>query len=186
FGDEQKDFNSNYTMFVLLGAFQSIRQQKQQRAKSKSLGFTANYDPADNKDAVDQVKDCFYEDLTLQDMIDYGMREELAGRMVQVVNFHKLPEDTMLELIRYKVGIISSDMEIDIEMTEDSMKSFLDISFGSLGVRRPLNRIRELAQNTVAEVFFEGRFDSSRDRVVIDSQDSAHIERRVHRKEYDR
>ena len=185
-GDEQKDFNSNYTMFVLLGAFQSIRQQKQQRAKSKSLGFTANYDPADNKDAVDQVKDCFYEDLTLQDMIDYGMREELAGRMVQVVNFHKLPEDTMLELIRYKVGKISSDMEIDIEMTEDSMKSFLDISFGSLGVRRPLNRIRELAQNTVAEVFFEGRFDSSRDRVVIDSQDSAHIERRVHRKEYDR
>lgn len=184
-GDRQKDFNSNYTMFVLLGAFQSVRQQKQ-RAKSKPLGFMASYEAADSRDDIDRVEDCFYEDLTLQDMINYGMREELAGRMVQVVNFHKLPEDTMLELIRYKAGEISEKMGIDIRLTEDSINDFLDISFGSLGVRRPLNRIRELAQNTVAEVFFEGKFDSSRDRVVIDSPDSAHIERRIHRKEYDR
>lgn len=184
-GDERKDFNSNYTMFILLGAFQSIRQQKQKK-KSKPLGFTADYAAADGKDDVDQVEDCFYEDLTLQDMIDYGMREELAGRMVQVVNFHKLSEDAMLKLIRCKVGEISHDMDIDIRITEEAMKSFLDISFGSLGVRRPLNRIRELAQNTVAEVFFEGRFDSAKDRVVIDSLDSAHIERPTYKKEYDR
>lgn len=106
--------------------------------------------------------------------------------MVQVVDFHKLSEDDMLELIRYRVGEISDGMGIDISMSEDSRRAFLDISFGSLGARRPLNRVRELVQNTVAEVFFEGKFDSSKDSVVIDSPDSAHIERRIRRKDYDR
>lgn len=184
--DEQKDFDSTHTMFVLMGAFQSIRQQKQEKRASKPLGFTASYAAASSEDNIDRVEDCFYEDLTLQDMIDYGMREELAGRMVQVVNFHKLSEEAMLELLRYKVEEISDGMGIDIGMTEDSMRAFLSISFGSLGVRRPMNRIRELVQNTVAEVFFDGKFDSRRDRVVIDSLDSAHIERRVHTAEYDR
>lgn len=185
-GDEKKDFNSNYTMFVLMGAFQSVRQQKQKKQTAKPLGFTASCEAERHEDDIDRVADCFYEDLTLQDMIDYGMGEELAGRMVQVVNFHKLSEDAMLELIRYKVGEISNDMGIDIGMPEDTLRAFLDISFGSLGARRPLNRIRELVQNTVAEVFFEGRFDSDRDRVVIDSLDSAHIERRARRAEHER
>ncbi|MDE7222427.1 MAG: AAA family ATPase, partial [Acetatifactor sp.] len=118
-GDEKKDYNSNYTMFVLMGAFQSIRQQKQKKRAAKPLGFTANCDVMGNKDDIDLVEDCFYEDLTLQDMIDYGMREELAGRMVQVVNFHKLSEEDMLELIRYKVKEISKSMGIEIWMTED-------------------------------------------------------------------
>lgn len=117
--DEQKDFDSTHTMFVLMGAFQSIRQQKQEKRASKPLGFTASY-AASSEDNIDRVEDCFYEDLTLQDMIDYGMREELAGRMVQVVNFHKLSEEAMLELLRYKVEEISDGMGIDIGMTENS------------------------------------------------------------------
>lgn len=177
--DEQKDFNSNHTMFVLMGAFQRIRQQKQEKERTMPIGFRSEYQRADLKDGIDRVTDSFFEDLSLQDMIDFGMMEELAGRMVQVVNFHRLSDDAMLELIRHKTAKISEDMGIAIEMTEPAAREFLDISFGSLGVRRPMNIIRELVQNTVAEVFFEGKFDINSDRVIIDSTDAAYIERNV-------
>ncbi len=174
--DEQKDFNSNHTMFVLMGTFQSIRQQKQKRQSSSPVGFCSEYKKADLRDDIDQVDDSFFGDLSLQDMIDYGMREELAGRMVQVVNFHRLSREDMLKLIKYKTAEISEEIGINIEMTEDAAKDFLDISFGSLGVRRPMNIIRELVQNAVAEVFFDGKFDINRDKVIIDSTDTVHIE----------
>lgn len=177
--DEQKDFNSNHTMFVLMGAFQKLRQQKQEKERAMPIGFRSGYQRTDWKDDIDRVTDSFFEDLSLQDMIDFGMMEELAGRMVQVVNFHRLSDDAMLELIRHKTAKISEDMGITIEMTEPAEREFLNISFGSLGVRRPINIIKELVQNAVAEVFFEGDFDIYSDRVIIDSTDSAYIKRNV-------
>lgn len=175
--DQEKDFNSGYTMFVLMGTFQNIRQQKQDRQKERPMGFGAVCEEPAPGDDIDRVCDSFYEDLSLQDMIDFGMREELAGRMVQVVNFHRLSDDAMLKLIWYKTEEISKDMSIAIEMTDTAAREFLDISFGSLGVRRPMNMIKELVQNAVSEVFFEGKFDAVRDKVVIDSLDKVHIER---------
>lgn len=174
--DTEEDFDSNHTMFVLMGAFQSIRQQKQKKQLPGFMGFDSEPKNAGQKDDIDRVDDCFYEDLSLQDMIDFGMSEELAGRLVQVVNFHRLSDDAMLQLIRYKTQEISKDMGITIQMTEEAENAFLDISFGSLGIRRPMNMIKELVQNTVADIFFEGKFDIDHDRVIIDSTDSAHIE----------
>lgn len=181
--DEQMDFNSNHTMFVLMGAFQSVRHQKQERQRSSPMGFGSEYKKRDLRSGIDQMDDSFFEDLSLQDMIDFGMREELAGRMVQVVNFHRLSEAAMRDLIRYKANEISEDMGITIEMTETAVEDFLAISFGSLGVRRPMNMIRELVQNAVAEVFFEGSFDIKQDRIIIESTDAAQIERGVYRSE---
>lgn len=147
------------------------------------MGFGSEYKKRNLRSGIDQMDDSFFEDLSLQDMIDFGMREELAGRMVQVVNFHRLSEAAMRDLIRYKANEISEDMGITIEMTETAVEDFLDISFGSLGVRRPMNMIRELVQNAVAEVFFEGSFDIKQDRIIIDSTDAAQIERGAHRSE---
>lgn len=179
--DEKKDFDSGHTMFVLMGAFQDIREQKQkEEIKPRQLGFVTGCEDAgsaERADAADRVADCFYEDLSLQDLIDFGMQEELAGRMVQIVNFHKLSREDMFNLIRDKVKEISKEIKIDIHITESATEEFLEVSFGSLGVRRPMNMIRELVQNKVAEVFFEGKFDCDRDTVVIDSLKTARIER---------
>lgn len=176
--DVETDFNSNHTMFILMGAFQDIRQQKSKKLRQeKPLGFSVERNEIPRKSNMDRAADLFFEDLTLQDIIDFGMTEELAGRMVQVVNFHKLSNTAMRKLIKCKVKEISKELNIEIELTKASMKDFLDISFGSLGVRRPMNMIRELVQNTVAEAFFEEKFDSRRDKVVISSPHCARIKR---------
>ncbi|MBP3379760.1 MAG: AAA family ATPase [Ruminococcus sp.] len=170
--DSVEDFDSNLTMFVLMGAFQDVRHKKSH--KERSLGFLSELDGND-RNTTEKTADSFYDDLTIQDMIDFGMQEELAGRLVQVVNFHKLSKKAMRKLIRCKVNEISNEIGINIEITKAAESAFLDIAFGSLGVRRPMNLIRELVQNTVAEVFFEKGFDSINEKVVIESPECARI-----------
>ncbi len=168
-GDEQK-FDSGKTMFVLIGSFQELRDKKQEEEmNSKKIGFCRDGDVPDKVEV-------FYEDLTLEDIVDFGMQEELAGRLVSIVNFHKLDEEDMIKLLRKKTEIISKELDCSIELKEAAERELLDLSFGNLGVRLPMNIIRTLAQNTIADVFFDRGFDYETDKVVIDSAESAHIE----------
>lgn len=172
--DSIEDFDSNLTMFVLMGAFQAARHKKNH--KERRLGFLSDVDGNDCN-TTDRTADSFYDDLTIQDMIDFGMQEEFAGRLVQVINFHKLSPKAMRKLIRCKANEISNEIGIGIQITKAAESALLDIAFGSLGVRRPMNLIRELVQNAVAAVFFENGFDSGTDKVVIESLERAKIVR---------
>ncbi len=200
-------FDSNLTMFVLMGAFQDIRKkksdatedndslnvngnQKSTSTKHRPIGFTACFDSlsdekpqehfspskSEPKTSADQSYPDVYADLTIEDLIECGMLDELAGRMEQIVNFHRLSDKSMMELLRSKTVEISKEQGIEIELTENALRDFLDISFSGLGVRRPMNLIRALAQNTIADAFFDGQFDSQKDKIIIDSSTTAHIE----------
>lgn len=176
--DMEKDFDSNKTMFILMGAFQNIRNEKHntvcQDRKYLPLGFGVNYDDAG--DDVSEAADKFHEDITMQDIIDHGMIDELAGRMTQLINFHRLSDDDMRALIKCKTKEISDEMGIRIELSVSAEDELLGISFGNLGVRRPMNIIKELSRTAVAEVFFDDGFDPCADKVVISSIDSAEVE----------
>jgi ATP-dependent protease Clp ATPase subunit/ribosomal protein L37AE/L43A len=165
------DFDSSKTMFVFMGAFQDIRKNKQDEIQHQ-MGFMSEMK---SEASVDECSDIFYEDISLQDMIDFGMQEELAGRIMQVVNFKPLSKTDMRKLIIRKTELISQELEINIHLTDKAVQSFLSISYGSLGVRRPMNLIKELALNCVSRVFFDEGYDYSRDKVIITDTETARI-----------
>ncbi len=168
-GEEQK-FDSNKTMFVLIGSFQRLRDRKQEEeANVRRIGFWS-------EDGVKDKSDVFYEDLTMQDIIDFGMQEELAGRISSVVNFHKLSKKDMTKLLKKKTEIIGQEIGCNISIKKSAEKELVELAFGNLGVRLPMNIIRTLTQNTIADVFFDRGFDEKTDKVVIDSAEKAHIE----------
>lgn len=172
--DDMPDFDSGLTMFVFIGAFQELRNRKKKIIKNNgSIGFETNFDKA----VKNEISSYFQDELTLQEMIEFGLMEELAGRMVQVINFHRLSEKDMLTLIKCKVKEIAKAMDVNIEITKQAANEFLSISFGDLGVRCPMNKIRELTQNKISEVFFENGFNPATNKVVIDSLHSARIKR---------
>ena len=174
----KKIFDSGYTMFIFMGAFQSVRNQKAQKTEAtRRLGFLA--EETGSADTLDNSADSFYEDITLQDIIDCGMQEELAGRLSQVVNFHRISKDDMRKLLFHKAEEISRETGICTELTQAAAEDFLQISFGNLGIRRPMNQMRQLVQNAVAEVFFENGFDCQHDKVVIASVQSAYVVQRT-------
>lgn len=175
--DMERNFDSNKTMFILMGAFQNIRNEKHKSAckdhKYLPLGFGVDYDTGDDSS---EAEDIFHEDITMQDIIDHGMIDELAGRMTQIINFHRLSDDDMRALIQCKVKEISDEMGITIELSAGAEEELLGISFGNFGVRRPMNIIKELSRTAVAEVFFDDGFDPCADKVVISSINSAMVE----------
>jgi ATP-dependent protease Clp ATPase subunit len=177
-GIKEEKFDSNKTMFVFMGAFQDARNSKRDKENSQpQIGFMS--EQGENRvAAVDDATDVFYDKLGIQDIIDYGMQEELAGRIAHVVNFKKLSKADMRKLIISKAKSISKELEMDIHLTNAAVEEFLTISYGSLGIRRPMNVIKELAINTVSGIFFEEGFDSNCDRIVISGIDKACVKKR--------
>ena len=101
------------------------------------------------------------------------MLEELAGRVEQVINMHRLSEKDMKKLIREKARIVSEDMGIAIEFDDYAADSFLEIAYTNLGVRSITNRIRKLVCEAVSTVYYDEDIDLSKAVVVIGSPDDA-------------
>jgi ATP-dependent protease Clp ATPase subunit len=160
-------------MFVFMGSFQDVRNEKQKRSRTSAVGFGASFE---NSGSVTAADDKFHEELTMQDMIDYGMLEELAGRITLLINFHKLSRDDMKRLIDCKVKEISKECGFDIELTKQAEEKLVDVSYGSLGLRHPMNLIKNLSRNAVADVFFDNGFAYRRNKVVITSLETAEIQ----------
>ncbi len=161
------------TMFVFMGAFQSVRDKKQKKQEARAtIGFGAS---VESKSHTDCAADCFYEDITLNEMLETGMLEELAGRVEQVINLHKLTKTDMLHLLEEKIKHISNEMGITIRLTGGAKNDLLEICYGNLGIRRPLNCIRSLVRNTLADRYFDADFDKSQNCVTILSREKAVI-----------
>ena len=165
--------DTSKTMFVFMGAFQNVRNKKQKKQETRAtIGFGAS---VESKSHTDCAADCFYEDITMNEMLETGMLEELAGRVEQVINLHKLTKTDMLHLLEEKAKIIGNEMGVAIRLTTGAKKDLLEICYSNLGIRRPLNCIRSLVRNTLAERYFDAEFDKSQNCIMILSQEKAVI-----------
>ncbi|MCR5021806.1 AAA family ATPase [Ruminococcus sp.] len=162
--------DTNKTMFVFMGAFQSIRDNRQKKSTDNCrLGFCANHE------TKDEYADGFYDDITIDDMIEFGMLEELAGRMEQVINLHRLSENDMRRLITEKVRLVAEETGITIELDEGAVTAFLDVAYTNLGIRSVTNRIKRLVCEKLSSVYFLEDFDRSKCIVWIMSPDLAMV-----------
>lgn len=150
-GEKTVSLDTSRTMFVFLGAFQYIRDDRvRKRSRKNQIGFGSPEEAAENKEKENAV----YEDIKIEDMIKYGLTEQLAGRISQVINFRRIPEEDMKMLIRKKVSEISDTKQIKINITDSAVNEFLNISYTPLGVRAVINRINELVSDVITESFF--------------------------------
>lgn len=174
----KQTYDTAKTMFIFLGSFQDIRDGRQARHSKKSLGF--GHDQEQTADFTDMAGKGFYDDISLQEMIGYGMKEELAGRITRVINFGKISEEDMKCLIKSKACEVADSMGINVEISDNAVDDFLGAAYGTLGVRRPMNIMRELIQDALSEVFFDDNFDIRNITVEIKSTDKARVKK--HRK----
>lgn len=78
-------------------------------------------------------------------------------------------------LLAEKSWLISEELEVSIELSDVAFDSLLDISYTNLGIRHPMNCIRSLTINTLAEHYFGDNFDKSKYKIVISSTTEADI-----------
>ena len=100
---------SNITI-VCLGAFQKLMEKKSQN--SGSLGFGAK---------LRQTCDYSNSEITVDDLIDYGMRPELAGRINRIVVMEPLDIKTMVAIAKNEVQKFSEAMDAEIIVDENTL-----------------------------------------------------------------
>lgn len=167
---KDRHFDTTHTMFVFMGAFQDLRKDRTNPKKTKSVGFVTDCACDDSEENLS-----IYDNITIDDIISYGMQDELAGRLTQVINFRRMSKPDMIELIKCKAKQIGEEYNIKLKLSDTAAEELAEIAFGPLGVRRPMNIIKELAFNTISEAYFDGGYNADTDTIVIDSQNSAHI-----------
>ncbi len=172
-------FDTNKTMFVFMGAFQDLRERKAVRtaARSTPIGFTGGSENASPESG--QYVDYFYSDLSIEDMIEYGMLEELAGRITRVVNFHLIEESEMRKLIKLKAEEISKEAGVITEFSRNAYDELFEQAYTNLGVRRPMNIIRGCIQDALAKIVFD-QSPAENDEYII-RIDSVHEQPKIKR-----
>ena len=152
-------FDTNKTMFVFMGAFQDLREKKAVRTavRTTPIGFTGGSENASSESGrySGRYVDYFYSDLSIEDMIEYGMLEELAGRITRVVNFHLIEESKMRKLIKLKAEEISKEAGVITEFSRNAYDELFAQAYTNLGVRRPMNIIRGCIQDALAKIVFD-------------------------------
>ena len=167
--DPDETMDTSNTMFVFMGSFQEIRDAKQKDSKGLNEVYML---PSD----TDTPEESFYADLSIEDMIRYGMLEELAGRLTMVINFHKLSQEDMRSIISKKAAIIGTERGIKLELTERAEDELMDIAYTNLGVRTPMNVITSLVFEALADR--GSSFDADREVIVIDGVERVSIKAR--------
>ena len=85
-GREAVDFDSSGMSFVFCGSFEQLVGKKTASEQKESIGFGRD---GEKKDAGAQ----YLNKITAQDLIEYaGVRQEIAGRIQQIVQLHPMTE----------------------------------------------------------------------------------------------
>ncbi len=156
--------DSAKTMFVYMGAFQDLRNDKRENGAAMRAIF------GDDDDELDEPDELFFEKLTMNDMMEQGMLQEIAGRITLAVNFHKIKEKDMRCLIKDKAEQLGKEKGITVRLTPKALKELVDKAYTPLGVRAPMNRINELIITSLAEKLRSGSFDRDNEMLIIDAK----------------
>lgn len=127
--DDYVYFNTSNISFVFCGAFEDIYKKKKMSAQ-KSFGFSNETNKTD-------------ETITTEDLIDYGVRTEIMGRISRIVELYYLSEEDIKNLLmdphKSPISKLAIDYKCEIDIKEDTIdmliKSGLDNSRGVRALR---------------------------------------------------
>ena len=140
------DVDTARVLFILMGSFQEIRDDRCDSRRTAGFGSTL----------PDRENKAFAADVTLEEMIEAGMLEEIAGRVSRVINFRPLSREAMRELLIAKAGQFGEDRNAEVQLTEKAVEELIPMGYTRLGIRKPMNILRELIDDAMSEAAFSG------------------------------
>ena len=131
--------------------------------KQNVLGFAASVDV--EKEEYDRMKDIITEELKRT------FRPEFLNRLDEVIVFHSLKEEQIMEIVNIMVKDLESRMSkvgVNISITDETMKYISKHGFDAVFGARPLERtIRKMIENQLAEEILKGNV-SREEEILVD------------------
>jgi len=164
-------FNTANVLFILGGAFEGMIDIISSRKKKTRIGFNYQYERPRVEDL--KYKYELLQDITEDDLIQYGMVPELVGRISNIIPFEMLSKEQLKDiLVGTKEPIINKYITMadihgfTLEFSDDAIDEICDIAYNSgLGARN----LFSIVNKATREVFFNMSTvnRTRRNRVVI-------------------
>lgn len=142
--------DTSLTMFICDGSFNEIRANKKNESEKTVVGFLP-----DNKKDYDS-----YEEITKEDIIDFGCTYELLGRFASIIQFHTLSRESLLAVVEKSRSKISETLGIELWLGEDFVQNLIDKGNGDYGCRLLESTIYNDALCALRDVLMQGIGDS--------------------------
>ena len=121
------------TTWILLGAFTDIREKKAKKRECRQIGFS---DSA--TDAATNISD----EITTEDLCDYGMMPEIAGRLCPIMMDDVTP-DMMFRIAQKELKTLCTTTELNITVPDAKLRFLAEDAFRSgQGGRGILKRLQ--------------------------------------------
>ena len=97
-------------------------------------------------------------------MIDLGASYELIGRFGTVVNYHKLTDRVVSEIIDGMVKGIGVSIDMELKITDEFRQKLIENANGKFGCRLIHSILNDAVMNAYLDILKKGKKD--RDRVL--------------------
>ena len=155
-----RELYSEETMFVLLGAFSDLRNDRREEEGWTSSNLTHfrrrckigfDSDNSGSEDGAEKREMSHFAPITREDIIRYGACEELVGRLHHVFNLQPLGEETVAELVGDYVEEVAKEYNVSVRITPNAVNEYVDISYGPTGLRYTRSEIMDAVNTAVSE-----------------------------------
>ncbi len=113
--DDYIEFDTSNVLFIVGGAFVGIDEIVKKKLKQSSMGFNRPIkNKEDNKDWIEHVEH--------EDIIQYGLIPEFAGRLPNIVGLLDLDESNMFNILKNSKGSIIGQVQRLLELDDIDLK----------------------------------------------------------------
>ncbi len=144
--------DTNNTLFICDGSFNEIREQRRKNRETSTMGF------------VSFKAECYdtYEEITREDLIDYGATYELLGRIPVIIQYHKLSKEAVLGVIEKSRRRISDALSVEVDFGTDYVDYLVEQANGDYGVRMIESTIYNDSLVALRDCFLQGQGNNVR------------------------
>ena len=137
--------DTNNTLFIALGAFDTCRENKSEEIKHIGFG------------AVNEGGEDHYAAINRQDIIDLGASYELLGRFGTIVNYHKLSKEVVDRIINGMAKEVGQSIGSYVKISDDFRNELRENANSKFGCRLLKSMINDSAMEAYLEIQKKGK-----------------------------
>lgn len=165
---EQVKVNTNNILFIVGGAFSGIEDIVKRRYKSSTVGFEK-----DSTDIILDTKD-IYQHINADDIINYGLIPEFAGRINNIAYLEPLELKDMINILTEPKNAIIKQYKkifamdgVELEFSDEALAELAKKALArNIGARGLSNIIEKM----ITELMFEVPSSRTIEKVIIDDK----------------
>jgi ATP-dependent Clp protease ATP-binding subunit ClpX len=161
-GQPMHEVNTEDILFIAGGAFMGIEEIVAERLKDKSkpsIGFGASNESKQEKNDAESLRK-FRENISVEDLKEFGLIPEFLGRFSVVSNLHPLETKDLVKILKESENSIIKEYEILFELqgkslhfTDEALKEIATIAYDKgIGARGLRSIIEEIMLDVVYEM----------------------------------